>query len=125
MSNIIDYIDWRGDISFDTSPVNEVDCLILSELAYLDFGKVIPMVDAKDPRWEHLRLDDAFEQFSRLPYTPAKRSHDPYPLFEAAAGSERFSGIEILAYASALDNVAVVQDAVTVFKIRDLIFVIF
>ena len=25
MPNIIDYIEWRGDLSFENSPINEID----------------------------------------------------------------------------------------------------
>lgn len=42
MSNIFDYIDWRGDLSFETSPFNEVDNLVLAQLAYTDFDGCIP-----------------------------------------------------------------------------------
>ena len=31
--NIMDYLDWRGDLSFEASPFNEVDNLILSVLS--------------------------------------------------------------------------------------------
>ena len=30
MSNILDYITWRGDLSFSAAPLNEVDGLILA-----------------------------------------------------------------------------------------------
>ena len=42
MANILDYMDWRGDLSFDISPFNEVDNLILSVLSYLDFEGIVP-----------------------------------------------------------------------------------
>ena len=42
MANILDYLDWRGDLPLSAVPFNEVDNLILSELSYLDFNKVIP-----------------------------------------------------------------------------------
>lgn len=41
MANILDYIDWRGDISFETSPFNTVDALILAQLSYLPFEGVL------------------------------------------------------------------------------------
>ena len=41
MSNIIDYLEWRGDIPFSVDPFNEVDNLVLSMLAYGDF-KTVP-----------------------------------------------------------------------------------
>lgn len=42
MANIMDYLDWRGDLTLAQSPFNEVDNLILSELSYLDFTNIVP-----------------------------------------------------------------------------------
>ena len=33
MANIFDYLEWRGDVPFSTDPFNEVDNLVLAELA--------------------------------------------------------------------------------------------
>lgn len=41
MSNIIDYIKWRGDLSFSKSSFNEVDGLIFSMLSYLIFDGIV------------------------------------------------------------------------------------
>lgn len=38
MSNLADYINWRGDISFEKDGLNEVDNLIFSMLSYLNYG---------------------------------------------------------------------------------------
>ena len=38
MANIIDYLDWRGDLTLEVSPFNEVDNLLLSELSFLDLA---------------------------------------------------------------------------------------
>ena len=32
--NIIDYLSWRGDLSFSASPFNEIDNLIICQMAY-------------------------------------------------------------------------------------------
>jgi len=42
MANMMDYLDWRGDLTLDQSPFNEVDNLILSQLAYLNLDYVVP-----------------------------------------------------------------------------------
>ena len=42
MGTLFDYLDWRGDITFDEYAPCEVDSLILSHLAYLDFYKIVP-----------------------------------------------------------------------------------
>ena len=43
MANINDYIDWRGDISFEQSPLNDVDNLIFSEFCFLDLRGIVPI----------------------------------------------------------------------------------
>lgn len=40
MGNIMDYIQWRGDLSFAQAPFNEVDNLILSCFAYVDLDGI-------------------------------------------------------------------------------------
>lgn len=42
MSNPLDYLHWRGDLSFTTAPFNEVDNLILSMCSFLDLEQLIP-----------------------------------------------------------------------------------
>ena len=55
MANAIDYIDWRGDLSFDVSPFNEVDNLLLCRLTSLDFTGIVP-ADGEMPLAEAARL---------------------------------------------------------------------
>ena len=42
MANLMDYLDWRGDLTLDQSPFNEVDNLILAELSFVDFQGTVP-----------------------------------------------------------------------------------
>ena len=42
MANLLDYLDWRGDLTLKQSPFNEVDNLILAELAFVDFNGIVP-----------------------------------------------------------------------------------
>lgn len=42
MANIMDYLDWRGDLTLAQSPFNEVDNLILSQLVYINFDYIVP-----------------------------------------------------------------------------------
>ena len=41
MANILDYIKWRGDLTFEQSQFNEIDNLILSEAAYFPFEEIM------------------------------------------------------------------------------------
>ncbi len=47
MRNIITYLKKFGNVSFEEKPFNEVDSLILSQLAYLNLECFIPNVDAR------------------------------------------------------------------------------
>lgn len=48
MANILDYLDWRGDLTFDQSPFNEVDNLLLSQLVYVDLAGIVPGPESKE-----------------------------------------------------------------------------
>ena len=41
MSNIFDYIHWRGDLDFEREPFNPVDGIVFSQLSYLPFDGIV------------------------------------------------------------------------------------
>ena len=59
MANLLDYLDWRGDLTLEQSPFNEVDNLILAELSFVDFKDIVP----GPGEGESVVLRDAAEQF--------------------------------------------------------------
>ena len=42
MADVFDYLYWRGDVQFSSDPFNEVDNLVLAELAYTHFDGLVP-----------------------------------------------------------------------------------
>ncbi|MCI6845767.1 MAG: DUF2974 domain-containing protein [Solobacterium sp.] len=46
LMNIIDYLKWRGDLSLKASPFNEVDNLIISQMAYTGFDEYFKLKDS-------------------------------------------------------------------------------
>lgn len=44
--NIIDYLKWRGDLSLKASPFNEVDNLVISQMAYTGFDEYFKLKDS-------------------------------------------------------------------------------
>ena len=42
MANILDYLNWRGDLTLAQSPFNEVDNLILAEVSFVNFTGIVP-----------------------------------------------------------------------------------
>ena len=88
MGNLFDYLSWRGDLTFDRSPFRPVDGLILSALAYVHFGTLVPEgPDAPVP------LGRAAEGYLSLP--PARRGRcrcgDDLRLLRALAEAPRFA----------------------------------
>ena len=64
MANLLDYLDWRGDLTLEQSPFNEVDNLILAELSFVDFKDIVP----SPGEGESVVLRDAAERFfARFP----------------------------------------------------------
>ncbi len=55
-TNIFDYLNWRGDIPFSARPLCEVDNLVFSMIAYMDYTGVVPAMPIKgkkpDVLWE-------------------------------------------------------------------------
>lgn len=47
MGNLIDYLHWRGDLSFQQDPFNDVDNLVLSMLSYVAFDGIVPDLTSK------------------------------------------------------------------------------
>lgn len=64
MGNILDYLDWRGDLTFEQTPFNEVDNVILSQLSYVNFDNIVPPKGSQ----HHITLAEAaevyFQQYS-------------------------------------------------------------
>ena len=81
MASMVDYLAWRGDLSFSAAPWNEVDGLLAATLSYLQFH------GGKDPRgW-------TLEEAARIDLLqPGNSSSFPgrKAAFEAMAASERF-----------------------------------
>ena len=42
MPNLFDYLEWRGDLTFDRDPFHITDALILSQLSYIPLNGIVP-----------------------------------------------------------------------------------
>ena len=56
MADLFDYLIWRGDVPLALDPFNEVDNLLLSELAYADLAGIVPPEGEEIPIAEVSRL---------------------------------------------------------------------
>jgi hypothetical protein len=105
MANIFDYLVWRGDLTFDHSPFNPVDNIILSQLAYLPLDGIVPGPDA----YVGVTVRQTAALFSEklslnaLAY-PLIFKEDP-AFMEAIGRSDRFKNCELHRYVSYMDIV--------------------
>lgn len=91
MTNILDYVAWRGDLSFTQDPPNQVDMLIFSAIVYLRFE---PDISVGEPS-----LREAADRFFALPDYPSRaRAKNDLELLRAAAASRRFGEVRLFAF---------------------------
>ena len=124
MSNMLDYLKWRGDLSFSQDPFNEVDNLVFSILCYNDFIGIVPGLEENGS----IRLCDAAKIFretkdtihiKELPFLKEIPN-----LLEQASKTERFKNLELSNYIDIVDIESTKQFSATVFKISDELHII-
>ena len=94
MSDMFEYLKWRGDIPFSQLPPNPVDALIFSTLAYIRFQDIVP--DTPE-RW--ITLEDAAVMFFDDPGAAGKvRVKADMELLSAAAQAPRFANVGLSFY---------------------------
>ncbi len=119
MANIYDYIKWRGDLTFDVDPFNEVDNLILAELAYTDFGGIVSS-DKNEP----IPLKDVcakfFEMHTEEEIMDTVMSVKVAPfLMKPMVESNRFKKLKLCAYVNEIDNDTQIQFSAVTFLLPD------
>lgn len=114
MANMIDYLKWRGDLTFAEREFNEVDNLILSELAYLNFNGIVS--SGMTPQ---LTLRDISELVVKTESAAKDVFIDPTPLLIEAASSARFSDVMISGYEDDTDADRGIQFAAMMFYLPD------
>lgn len=98
MANILDYIDWRGDLSLKETPFNEVDGLIMAELAYLMLDGII-----SDDPLPQMSLRQARDIYLEREVEQPLVVNNPKPLLLKAAESRRFGTMQLGGYVNLVD----------------------
>ena len=102
--NILDYIDWRGDITFAERGLNEVDNLIFAELAYLIMDGLVSEDGSVSPT-----LAELCEAYLAAGYDQSELLYDPLPLLKKASTSARFGGVRASRYVNLVDTEKQIQ----------------
>lgn len=100
MSNLFDYLNWRGDLTFGNVPLCPVDALTFSALPYIRMEGIVPTSAFAQP----VRLSDA----AALYFTTPKGKKDPdsnhHKLLRALAASARFGPLRMVTAQKLLDR---------------------
>lgn len=103
--NLIDYVLWRGDLPFKKSPFCAVDALVLCQLSYLNFDRLVSSDFKRRVRitelWNLFKSSADFGERSDL---GAFISEKTVELLHLAAESERFGKIQACGYVSKIDR---------------------
>ena len=84
---MLEYLKWRGDLPMGAAPVNELDALVFSQLAYLHFRDALGE--------QGMSLQNAAKRVEALEREPGNPQvvADRHSLLLAAAGSARFGNL--------------------------------
>lgn len=125
MTTVFDYIRWRGDLSFEASPLCEIDALIFCELSYIFFDGIVPegiedgtvtIKEAAEIFFERNAGKDVITLGELVP-------KEIVDLFRMAAASVRFADVEIGNFVNVIDDETVEQFSAVTFYPNGKIFV--
>lgn len=115
MPNINDYLKWRGDLSLEADPFNEVDNMILSRFSYLPFNKIKINQEETIGRIAEKLKDFPLEEFNIA---------GDKPLVENLLKSTRFQDLKVTDYEENTDKSVEKQfAAITIHLKNDEIYV--
>lgn len=124
MANIIDYLKWRGDLSFKNDPFNEVDNLILCQLTYTDFS-CVPEIDQG-----FVSIKDAHKKYFELYPEEEVRSRSTFLgrsvlILDDLVQTKRYENMKIGYYRNFISKDQVGQFVAVTYMIDDLVYIVF
>ena len=119
MSNIIDYMKWRGDLTFAQDSFNEIDNLILSQLVYVELNNIVP--GDEEPT---ISLLDAAKLFFKQNNEQELLDHvsmtkNAILVFKEMAKSVRFKNVQLSRYVNDINEQEQSQFSAITIKLPD------
>lgn len=120
MSNLMDYLDWRGDLTFREAPFNEVDNLILAQLVYVEFAGIVPApgeegtITVKEACELFFASHDRKEIMERVSMTKTAAF-----VLEKMAQTERFCNAQLFGYINDISKEEQSQFSVVCVRLDD------
>lgn len=115
---LMDYLAWRNDVSFRAAPFNEIDNVLLSYLAYADFGELL------QEEKRRVSIETCFKRFCKKHDLANVRESKlfieraPLLLEDMVCGA-RFRGTKVVHFREVFDKEKVQQFAALVFLLPD------
>lgn len=124
INNLIDYIEWRGDLPFTKEPFNELDNLLFSVFSYIDYSGIVGGVHGVTDIFEKaVKFSDAMNKIENFyperKYLGAIITGKIIDVAFTAAKAKRFSDVYISCYENIVDEKANMQFSATVFILPD------
>ena len=119
--DMFDYIKWRGDLSFKSSPANEIDGAIFSMASYVEYdmalgdGELDNPVSFKYAIDSYFSLDDKREIKVGLIFPTDKAVR----MLEQIENTERFSSVKISDYMNNISEKECYQFSAITFHLDD------
>jgi hypothetical protein len=111
MSNLLTYIEFRGDLPFNIDPVNKVDNLIFSRLAYIDFDDIEENGETlKSISKRYSTIDDKWDNLVFV-------TEEVKPLLEEAALNKRYENIKVKDFVNIIDEKIELQFSAVCFQL--------
>lgn len=115
---LFDYLKWRNDVSLRAAPFNEIDNVLLSYLAYADFGELL-----HEPK-RHVSIETCLKRFCEkhdmAEVRESKHFIERAPLLlEEMVRGARFRGTKVAHFREVFDKEKVQQFAALVFLLPD------
>ncbi len=121
MGTLFDYVAWRGDLTFEEAPLNEVDSLIFSLLSYVEYKGIVPESHDSAP----ISLQAAATGFFSRNHEPRKLSmglivpKDIFKLLRAVKECPRYRRVGMRAYVNLIDRELQMQFSAVTFLLEN------
>ena len=118
-NTMYEYLSWRGDLTFEQDPFNEVDKLILAQMAYVDYDEIVP-----EDREKKIAISDVARLYWELHTVAEIKSRGSFVrmsplLLEPVAKSRRFRRMTLTGYVNYVSKSAEAQMSAVQFELED------
>ncbi len=105
MGSLFDYLDWRGDLSFEQVGLCEIDNLILSMISYVDFDGIVPQKLSEDsPNLLTTARQYVRRHRGQAPHVGLIVPPDVVSITAKAAKTRRFGSIRLSGYVNHISD---------------------